>query len=342
MRLKKLSRACPLKLGYRKMDKEYVQNLRYKLQKRVRRVNSSEWQVFHYVLKQFWGFLNDQPLLVGILQELETKISPIVDDVEKIFTSRDAIVFESEEENAAASYLVLKRCVENEKAQIEINIAHNYSNERKHNDALEAFKDIFVEPFYEYLDENLDDSGMILALLSKYKHKCEWFQRNKLYEAWLENTQKGERILALHLYEYMHDQGVDFSIEPTSASGEADLVSAQTSDEPLIADAKIFNPAKSKGKDYIAKGFRQIYTYTLDFNQPTGYLMIFKTCEEDLKLPFANQAQMTPFVQHNNKTIFFLVIDIFPYENSASKRGKLEFIELTEEGLWENLDSEQP
>lgn len=319
------------------MDKEYVQNLRYKLQKRVRRVNSSEWQVFHYVLKQFWGFLNDQPLLVGIMQNLEAKTAPIANDVEKIFSSREAIVFETEEENTAASYLVLKKCVESVNAQIEINISHNYSNESKHNDALEAFKDIFVEPFYEYLDENLDDSGLILALLRKYKHKCEWFQRNKLYEAWSENTQKGEKILALHLYEYMHDQGVDFSIEPTSASGEVDLVSAQTSAEPLIADAKIFNPAKSKGKDYIAKGFRQLYNYTLDFNQPSGYLVIFKTCEEDLKLPFANQSQMTPFVQHNNKTIFFLVIDIFAYEKSASKRGKLEFVELPEDGLWENI-----
>ncbi|MBI5594441.1 MAG: hypothetical protein HY881_28680 [Deltaproteobacteria bacterium] len=324
------------------MDKEYVQNLRYKLQKRVRRVNSSEWQVFHYVLKQFWGFLSDQPLLVGIMQEIEAKTAPIVDDVEKIFSSRDPIVFDSEEENVAASYLVVKKCVESENAQIEIDIAHIYSNESNHNDVLEAFKDIFLEPFYEYLDENLDDNGAILALLCKYKHKCEWFQRNKLYETWSDNTQKGEKILALHLYEYLHDQGVDFSIEPASASGEVDLVSAQTSDEPLIADVKIFNPAKSKGKDYIKKGFKQIYTYTLDFNQPTGFLVIFKTCEEDLKLPFANQAQMTPFVQHNNKTIFFLVIDIFPYEKSASKRGKLEFIEFTEEGLWENIGDEQP
>jgi len=70
--------------------------------------------------------------------------------------------------------------------------------------------------------------------------------------------------------------------------------------------------------------------------------VIFKTCEEDLKLPFANQSQMTPFVQHNNKTIFFLVIDIFQYDKSASKRGKLEFIELTEESLWENIIGEQP
>ena len=320
------------------MDKEYIQNVRYKLQKRVRRVNSSEYQVFHYVLKQFWGFLHDQPLFLGIMQELSLKADRVADDVEKIFSGRNAIVFDSEEDNAAAAYLVIKRCVESDKGDIEIKIAHNYSNESKHNDALEAFKDIFVEPFYEYLDENLDDSGFILSLLRRYKHKCEWFLRNLLYSTWEKDTRKGEKLLALHLYEYLHDQGVEFSIEPSSASGEADLVSAQNTDEPLIADAKIFNPEKGKGKDYIAKGFRQIYTYTLDYNEPMGFLIIFKTCEEDLKLPFANQAQMTPFVQHNNKTIFFLVVDVYPYEKSASKRGKLEFVELTEDVLWKNIE----
>lgn len=319
------------------MEKEYIQNLRYKLQKRVRRVSSSEYQVFHYVLKQFWGFLYDQPLFLGIMQELALKAKPVAEDVEKIFSGRNTIVFDSEEENAAAAYLVIKKCVESDNERIEIEIAHNYSNERSHNDALEAFKYIFVEPFYEYLDENLDDSGFILSLLNRYKHKCEWFQRNFLYADWDKDTRTGEKRLALHLYEYMHDQGVEFSIEPVSASGEADLVSAQNTDEPLIADAKIFNPEKGKGKEYIAKGFRQIYTYTLDYNESVGFLIIFKTCEKDLKLPFANQAQMTPFVQHNNKTIFFLVVDIYPYEKSASKRGKLEFIELTEDSLWESI-----
>ncbi|MCK5215015.1 MAG: hypothetical protein KAR05_06645 [Candidatus Omnitrophica bacterium] len=323
------------------MDKEYIQNLRYKLQKRVRRINSSDCKVFHFVLKQFWGFLNNQQLFIGIMDELETKSALVKDDVEKLFSSRATVVFDSEEENASASYLVIKKCVESQNNNIEIQIAHNYSNESKHNEALEAFKDIFIEPFYEYLDEKLDDSGVILALLRKYKHKCEWFQRENLYESWFKNTQRGEKLLALHLYEYLQDQGVEFSIEPTSASGEVDLVSAQTTKEPLIADAKIFNPEKSKNKEYIAKGFRQIYTYTLDFNEPIGFLVIFKTCEEDLKLTFANQAQMTPFVQHNNKTIFFLVIDIFPYDKSASKRGKLEYIELNEDDLWRNVENKE-
>lgn len=325
------------------MDKEYIQNLRYKLQKRVRRINSTEHQMFHFVLKQFWGFLNNQPFLLGIMQEIEAKSSSIETLVEKLFnsSSRESIIFASEEESAAASYFVIKKCVESDNARIEMNVARNYTNENKPNEILEVFKDIFIEPFYEYLDEHMDDNGFILALLRKYKHKCEWFQREILYAAWSKNTQRGEKLLALHLYEFLHDQGIEFSIEPTSASGEVDLISSQTTKEPLIADAKIFNNEKSKGKEYIAKGFRQIYSYTLDFNKPIGFLIIFKTCEEDLKLPFSQQAQMTPFVQHNNKTIFFIIIDIFAYDLSASKRGKLKYVELTEDSLWNNMDENE-
>jgi hypothetical protein len=36
------------------MNPDYVQNLRYKLQKRFRRLNAAGWEIFHYALKQFW------------------------------------------------------------------------------------------------------------------------------------------------------------------------------------------------------------------------------------------------------------------------------------------------
>lgn len=319
------------------MNKEYIQNLRYKLQKRVRRVNSSEHRVFHYVIKQYWGFLQEQPLLLGIMEELNAHSSKVESEVEKIFNSRNTIVFDNEKDNAVACYLVLKRCAESEDDSIERKAARNYTNEIGHNDRLESFKDIFIEPLYDYLDENLDDKGFILSLLKHYKHKCEWFQQKYLYAKWSEDTTRGEKNLALHLYEYLHDHGMEFVIEPSSASGEADLVASQGSEEPLIADAKIFNPKKGKGKNYIARGFRQIYHYTLDFNEPVGFLVIFKTCEEDIKFGLGNFAQGTPFIQHNGKTIFFVLIDIYQHGESASKRGKLKCVVLSEEDLTQEL-----
>lgn len=317
------------------MDQEYVQNLRYKLQKRVRRLNSSEWQVFHYVLKQFWGFLLDQPIFSGMLQELESEKALVSENVDKIINDKKALIFETEKENTIASYLIIKHCIESENDQIETDIAFNYRL-GKTQESLNYFYDLFIEPFYEYLDENLDDSGYILYLLLRYKHKSEWFRKEELYNVWSENTQKGEKLLALNFYEYLYDNGIEFHIEPFSASGEADLVSAQSEPDRLIADAKIFNPKKSKGKTYIIKGFRQIYDYTLDHNQPSGYLVIFKTSEEELKFTFANYSQQTPFVQRNSKTIFFIVIDLYQYAKSTSKRGKLKSIEITEDQLWEN------
>jgi hypothetical protein len=154
-----------------------------------------------------------------------------------------------------------------------------------------------------------------------------------LYALWNSDTQRGEKRLALKLYEYLHSQGIIFTIEPKSASGKADLVSSQISSEPLIADAKIFNPEKGKSAPYILKGFRQIYQYTSDFNEPIGYLIIFNTSDKQLRFVLASNTDLLPKVVVNNKNIFFLVIDLYPHETSASKRPQPDVIEITEQQI---------
>jgi hypothetical protein len=193
--------------------------------------------------------------------------------------------------------------------------------------------DHYVEFLYDFIDEHIDDQRALLALLERYKHRCEWFERDRLYGIWRDDSRRGERKLAEDLYAYLYDQGVEFTIEPYSVSGEADLVATQTEEEPLIADAKIFNPEKSKGRSYIADGFHQVYTYTQDHNQPFGYLVIFNAVEDKLNFALSDVAQSTPYVTHNGKTIFFLEVDIYPYEKSASQRGKLKTHEITKDYL---------
>jgi hypothetical protein len=309
------------------MDSEYLQNLRYKLQKRVKKLNSTGIEVFHGSIISFWGFLQNHPILAGILEDLGHRCPE--KEAQKIFENSKGSIFHTELENAALSYFVIKKCVESASGGIEARIGKIYVTQAgKYDEALERFNNIFLETLYEYLDENIDDQRVILALLRRYKHKCEWFQRDNLIRL----SELGERKLAEHLYEYLYDQGLNFVIEPKSASGEADLVSIQKGEEPLIADAKIFDN-NGRGKSYICKGFNQIYTYTRDYNEPFGYLVIYKICEEEPKFLLANQTQSTQSVIHNNKTIFLITIDIFPYETTASKRGTLKIIEITEEDL---------
>lgn len=315
------------------MDTGYVQNLRYKLQKRYRKLNSTQYEYFLVGLVQFWKFLESHSIFKGIIEDLERRCINSEPDAEKIMSGQENLLGEDEFESVALAYFVIKKSVESSNPNIVISVAHNYANVQKHADALEYWKNLFLEALYEYIDEQLDEQKAILALLNKYKKKCEWFQREKLYNTWFNDSKRGEKLLALNLYEYLHDQGIDFFIEPSSISGEADLVSAQKSEEPLIADVKIFDPDKSKGKKYISSGFNQLYLYTLDYNQPFGYLIIFKTCEPDLKFALSNVEHSTPFLVHNNKTIFLITINIFPHATSASKRGTLKTIEIKEQEL---------
>ena len=127
-----------------------------------------------------------------------------------------------------------------------------------------------------------------------------------------------------------------------SESGRIDLISAQSGNDRLVADAKIFNPDGGQNVSYIVKGFRQIYDYAKDYNEQFGYLVIFKTCEEDLSIPTPHRESAVPFITHNNRTIFFVVIDLCAYDASASKRGKLKAHEITPEQFVEAVVREDP
>ncbi|MFM2060918.1 MAG: hypothetical protein RLZZ507_588 [Cyanobacteriota bacterium] len=181
----------------------------------------------------------------------------------------------------------------------------------------------------------------ILSLLLRYKHRSEWFYQDKLYDLATdkENTRKAEKLLALDLYSYLHDQGLDFSIEPSSHRGKIDLIAAQGSDDPLLADTKIFD-AKSRGKDYIRKGFRQIYTYTNDYNEPFGYLIIYKITDKDLKFSLATPSRNIPVIIYNHKTIFLITIDIYPHSEPVSHRKPLKAISITEQELIQTAEEE--
>jgi hypothetical protein len=247
----------------------------------------------------------------------------------------------TEAESAAMGYCLLKKIAEEPDNQFVVNVASNYHAGGKGRDCLEKIRDVFLEPFYEYVDEHLDDQQAILYFLRRYKHRCEWFHAERLRQAVRHDTQKGEKTLALDLYEYLHDQGIDFHIEPQSASGIPDFVADQVGRERVIADTKLFWPERSKGKSYIISGFNQVYTYACDYNEPCAYLVIYKMCSEGLNFLVPASESMFPCMSLNNKTIFFVVVDIFEHGVPASKRGPLKSVDITEKELVQIADTGQ-
>ncbi len=314
------------------MDADILQVLRYKLQKRVRRLNSVEdSEIFGWLLRQLWVFLHDHPIYSGIIADLCTRFPQDDNLAQQMLEKHTAQVGETEGEQAAIAYHLLSYCQE-DPARSYAGVIGRRCGLSQSDDPLSGFRELYLEPFYEYLDEQIDDQRVLLATLRRFKHRCEWFRRDELYKLWQDGRRRGERLLNARLYEYLYDQGIEFYIEPVSASGEADLVSAQVGDERLVADGKVFAEA-ARGKQNVCKGFRQVYDYTVDYNEPCGYLVVFKTCPEDLRLALSGSTQDTPYFSHNNKTIYCLTVDIYPHEKSASERGILQAVEITEDDL---------
>lgn len=200
-------------------------------------------------------------------------------------------------------------------------------------DYMSVFSEFYLDPFYEYLDERLDNPRFVLGQLIRFKHLAEWFWREDLFKNWQAAGRSGEKVLAKRLYEFLFLEGIDIHIEPYSVSGEADMVSSQEGSDRLVADVKIFNPDQSRGAKYIIQGFRQVYQYTADYNSEFGYLLIFNTSNKQLRFGVSGSADPMPHVVVNHKTIFFLVVDLYPHETPASKRPQQEVVEITEDDI---------
>lgn len=335
------------------MNQEYISSLQKKLKNRVHSLCEADYFMFEHALRQFWMFINKTPIFVNLLISLNCsdKDNNYKNKINKFHTN--LLMYErcnpgekfnlyeisqyDENKYSLLCYLIICKCCESNenhenKPATMGKIINSRCNDNKK--GLIKFKQEIIKPLCQYIDERLDEQKLTIELIRRYKQKSEWFKRKKLYDIWQENTSKGEKLLALDLYEYLFDCGLDFNIEPWSINGEPDLVSAQK-EAPLIADTKIFNG----NKIYIIKGFNQVYTYTLTYNQPFGYLIIYKVCEKDLRFSLHNQTRFTQFISCNNKTIFITVIDIYNYKDTASQRKPIKPIEITEQELIDGLKS---
>lgn len=194
------------------------------------------------------------------------------------------------------------------------------------------FHDLFTHKLEDYLDECIEDSNLMLYYLNRYKVKTEWFHKKRLYELYCENTRKGEKLLTKDLREFLFDQGIDYPFsEPETPSGRPDLIYGIGSDNPLALEIKIFNPEKSYGKSYIAKGFRQAIKYAEDYDKNEGYLLIFNVSDKLIVVGSKNNQIM--HFEHANKRIYIIVVNLFDEGKSASQTKDLNILSINKNDL---------
>jgi len=193
---------------------------------------------------------------------------------------------------------------------------------------LGLYRDWYVEPLFDFLDETLDDANVVLATLIRYKQKVEWYRRTEVLGLYNGDTQRGEKNLKQHMFEFLFDQGLPFHVEPASGSGKPDVVSLDDPRQPFIGEGKIFD-AESRGKPYVKKAFYQAYRYCLDYNEPLAYLIVFNVSNKQLRVEIPSTPDGVPRWEYNHKTIFLVVIDVHQHEGTASTLGVADTVTIT-------------
>jgi hypothetical protein len=277
------------------------------------------------------------PILTSIISELIARNPQSVEEASTTDLSLQ-IYGENGEQAAAIAYTKWKRYAS------QTDMYEFYQHVMRHvngyDDGLEKYRDWYVEPFFDYLDEVLEDSNIILATLTRYKSKVEWYRRKELQQLFTEHQSRGENVLAKHMYEYLFDQGIPFHVEPQSASGRPDVVSLEDSEHPFIGDAKVFD-AESRGATYIRKGFYQLYQYLLDYNESVGHLIVFNVSNKQLRFEMPSTGGVPRF-EYNHKTIFVTMIDIHAHEGTASTRSIPDTLTITSEEIVREVAEQTP
>ena len=297
----------------------YLRDLRVKLQERRNRLYRTGYRTYHSEFQYLVQFLDANPYTRSLLTTLDEASSVDFEQWVKDHSGWGEFEFpESEEGRAKICYGIIKKCNDGQWQSW----LRTFSSKGKVDDQLRDFNEAVVDPFVNFLHDQIDDSGNVLYLIERFKLGAEWFRRNELYNLYEADTSVGETSLDRELRAGLFEGGIDYPFsQPLSPSGKADVVAMLGSDDPLVLEVKVFDPGRGKNKRQLQQGFHQVLRYANDYNQSLGYLVIFNCSDRQLVISSeeSSEVEFPPRINYAGKTVFAISIDVYPDTISASK-----------------------
>ena len=316
---------------------QYLLDLRVRLQQRRDRVHMTDYRHYETELQLFLQFLDNNPYLRALLCTLDASEETDFEQWKKNVAESHSSPFPpSETARAKLCLSILKECAYDPNAQAALSWASLFSHGRDLNEMTNDLNEAVLDPFFNYLDDRIDDTGNVLYQLQRFKRKAEWFRQQDLHKMYRDDTGSGEKNLDRVLREALFDGGVDFPFsQPDSPSGRADIISLDDSDDPLVLEAKVFDPGRSRGKSHLRQGFHQVLRYANDYQQNVGYLVAFNCSGNQLVWPSedSSDGEFPPRLMHDGKTFFLIAIDIATDRESASKERPSDRVEISRSEL---------
>lgn len=309
----------------------YNENLKDNLQDWSDRLEKSTLESFPSELKFLLNNINNNAVLKGIIDEAVDKYSMNLQEINKLTDNLyylfDRRTFKDSQERAAFLFQIISRLTMGRGYDLTYEDGFNTGGTYK--ETKTAIFENYLRPIIFFLMDVLQESNSILYLLEKYKRRTEWFTGKEIYEKYFKLTKNFEDFLTEDLRLFLFDQGIDYPFStPKSPSGEADVVGAIDTKDPLVVEVKVFDESRNYGKSRIASGLSQIIQYTEDYGKPQGFLVIFNLDNVILNFDFPQENKFyPPMLSHNNRSYFFIVVNLYK-EKSASKIGKTKVVTI--------------
>ncbi|MGW3926738.1 hypothetical protein ACWECC_01345 [Streptomyces microflavus] len=301
----------------------YERDLQVKLQERYRRLYKADYRVYDREIKYFHDFIQQSPALRAIAERIANSLPDLDPDqwIAENFTRRGRYDWpDSELGRAKVTWRFITRWAGDDDPS---NHATYFSNDSNFNVIFRAMTEKAVEPFVEYLQTQIGSASEVLYMLERFTRRLEAFDQVELHEWYEKNTTHGEAHYDRYLRRFLFDQGIDYPFsQPKSASGEADVVSGLEGDDPLVCEVKLYDPNRSYGVPYVAKGFQQAISYAHDYGKNVAYLVTFNLTDHGLQLPTDEDTKpWPPRLYVEGVTVYMVTVHAKP-RLSASKRGK--------------------
>lgn len=208
-------------------------------------------------------------------------------------------------------------------------LGHVTRDGRAEREAIDILKNEAIPVLQGYLEERLDSVRLLVTLLSRYKERVELFKRAQLRQAALRKG--GEAAIKLDLFEYLHERGIDYQVEPKTAAGRPDLL-ARVLSKDLVVEVKFvsadFTPTRIRRE--VAQGVRQAVEYAKERGVPVGYLVVF--IDHPVHLIVGTRGE-DGTVRVGGIGIHAVTIDIHKHKAYPSKRGKMTVITVPDDAL---------
>lgn len=334
------------------MNAESLDGLRRKLKRRFERLDSSHRRGLYSGIKLLWEFIEGEPLLLSIVNQLVAKAHTDLKHLaygyfaspEQHFTMGMRTA-KTEEETAAVGAILIKAFSVQEVGRSmprEQDLRNALENCNAEDNDVKAFKARFFHPLWDYFQDKLDDLQFLIGRIIQYKHRCEWFERERLMEAVAKAEAANpkhaevERDLKIDLYRFLHDQGITFFIDPFSYKGKIDLILDQTGERKTYIEGKVFDN-KGRGKSEVKKGFGQLWGYMNLYTVSVGYLVVYNTSDHQLVFKGEESESGIAVFRRGHLSIYAVPIEIHLHTTSASER-KDRYVEISNSDLPQTLD----